>query len=71
MKFGSFAGAGAGTDYPEEARAFRSSENCPIDQCKDDVCTHIVLQWDGNGYDEDRTWMTCDNEYVADLEDVR
>jgi hypothetical protein len=72
VKHHSHAGVNSGQEDPEEIEFYTVEDNeCPLDQCIDCGADHYVLQWHGNEYDRERTWMTADEKDVLDLEEHR
>lgn len=66
----SFAGNGSGIDDADDITVHRvTGESCPHDRCKYED-EHIVVEWDGNEYDENNSWIAFKASGVVNLDET-
>lgn len=71
MHWYSFA-AGPCTNNPDEIWVIDPSnaDDVPAEE-RTEFADETIIAWSGNGYSKQSAWISCEDEYIIDLEDSR
>lgn len=74
MGYYSFVGESRSDEDPSEINVFTvrgNGEGCSLRGCVHADCEHVVIEWDGEPYSKQNTWIAAEDDDYISLDEVR